>query len=211
MMAMDAARGVSVAAKDPPCNAAEAVARAQAMVRKGGQYILGTGDYWPHKEADATVDLPWTYRGGKAGSDCAGFAVCYAWKLQRHRPGFNRGAWSTVADDINSDSALQDATHRKELFDVFTGPPKPGDLIIYPSIWINGHRFIGHVGLVETVPDQWDPGKPDYSLLSVIQCHGPNGFTPGVVRTDGSVWQHHDHIWPKPQHRTQIIRPKERK
>lgn len=200
---------------DAPCNAAEAVARAQAMVRNGGQYILGTGDYWPHQENGKLVDLPWTYRGGQGGSDCAGFAICYAWKLQRHRPGFNRGSWSTVSDDINSDSALQDATHRKELFDVVPRgtPPLSGDLISYPSIWINGHRFIGHVGLIEVVPADWDIADPtpDYNRLTVIQCHGPNGFKPGVVRTDGAVWQHHDHIWPKAQHRTQIIRPKERK
>lgn len=194
----------------PPCTAPEAIDRARAVVNSGGQYILGTGDYWPHTEAGKPVDLPWTARSGKWGSDCAGFAICYAWKLKRHRPGFNRGSWATVSDDINSDSALEDAHHRKELFDL-ADRPQPGDLLIYPSIRLNGHRFIGHVGLIEAVPAEWDAAFPQYGLLTVLQCHGPNGFRPGVVRTDGAVWQHHDHIWPKPAHRTQIIRPKERK
>lgn len=195
--------------KDAPCNAKEAVARAQSIVGRGGMYLLGTGDYWPHTEAGAPIDTPWTGKGGSWGSDCAGFAISWAWKLRRHRPGFNTGSWSTVSDDINSDSALQDANHKQELFTHVDVPAK-GDLIIYPSIYISGHRFIGHVGLIEAVPAEWDPQAPQYSLLGVLQCHGPNGFKPGVVRTDGSVWAHHDSIWPKPAHRTQIIRPRER-
>lgn len=193
----------------PPCTPSEALARAQRMVNNGGQYLLGTGDYWPHKENGLEVDLPWTYLNGKAGSDCAGFAICFAWKLQRHRPGFNHGSWATVSDDINSDSALEDGLHKQELFTVVT-TPRPGDLLIYPSIRVLGKRFIGHVGLIEHVPAEWDAGAPQYNLLTVIQCHGPNGFRPGVVRTDGSVWAHHDHLWPKAQHKTQIVRPKER-
>lgn len=200
-----------MAPSNVPCSPTEALHRARAMVNAGGQYLLGTGDYWPHTEAGNPVDLPWTMLGNKWGSDCAGFAICYAWKLKRHRPGFNRGSWATVSDDINSDSALQDAHHRKELFDTFTGPPQPGDLIIYPSIYSGGKRFIGHVGFIEVVPDDWDVANPDFTRLVILQCHGPNGYRPGVVRTDGSVWQHHDHLWAKPQHRTQIIRPKERK
>lgn len=196
--------------KDVPCNAAEALARAASIVNAGGQYLLGTGDYWPHKEAGNLVDLPWTAKSGLWGSDCAGFAVCWAWKIQRHRPGFNHGAWATVADDVNSDSALEDAHHNRELFETTT-VPRPGDLIIYPSIYLSGKRFIGHVGLVAATPAEWDPKAPQYNLLTVYQCHGPNGFKPGVVKTDGSVWAHHDSIWPKPEHRTQLVRPKERK
>lgn len=196
--------------KDEPCNAAEAVARAQSIVGRGGQYLLGTGDYWPHAEAGQAVDLPWTGQAGSWGADCAGFAISWAWKLRRHRPGFNLGSWATVSNDINSDSALQDGHHRKELFDV-VNTPAPGDLVIYPSIYISGHRFIGHVGLVEAVPAEWDTAAPQYELLTVIQCRGPNGRKPGVIRTDGSIWAHHDQVWPKPAHRAQLVRPRERK
>lgn len=193
------------------CTAGEAVLRAQRMVNNGGQYILGTGDYWPHCEGGKPVDLPWTNKKGEWGSDCAGFAICYAWKLQRHRPGFNNGSWATVEDDINSDSASEDAVHLQELFELPpTGQVRPGDLLIYPTIRIKklNKVFIGHVGLVESVPVGWTVG--DYSSLIVIQCHGPNFRKPGVRRTDGSVWEHHDHLWSKPEHRTVIVRPKER-
>lgn len=191
---------------DPPCDSLIAVARAAAMVGKGGQYLLGTGDYHPGLE-----DTPWTQQGGSAdwGSDCAGFAISWAWKLRRHRPGFNVGPWATVADDINSDSALEDSLHKKELF-TWVAQPQPGDLLIYPSIHLGGKRFIGHVGLVEVAPAAWDPRAPNYSLLTIIQCHGPNHSRPGVVRTDGSIWAHHDSIWPKPEHRTSIVRPRSR-
>lgn len=190
-----------------PCTAAEALKRARDVAYQGGQYLLGTGDYWPHSEGGSFVDLPWTSKAGVWGSDCAGFAICYAWKLTRHRPGFNKGTWATVSDDINSDSALQDARYKQELFVEVTAP-RPGDLLIYPSIYIKGKRFIGHVGLVESVPAVWTVGE--YNKLGILQCHGPNGFRPGVVRSDGSTWTKHDVVWPKEAHRSALVRPKER-
>lgn len=206
---------------DATCSLGEALGRARSLVGVGGQYILGTGDYKPRKENGKDIDLPWTayYREGsewykKAGSDCAGFAICWAWKLQRHRPGFNVGAWATVSDDINVNSALEDGLHKQELF--ITLPEganiQPGDLLLYPTIEVkvNGakKRFIGHVGLVESIPV--DFRYSDWRGLSIIQCHGPNGYTPGVVRTDGSIWAHHDSLWSKLEHRSRVVRPKER-
>lgn len=205
---------------DPRCSFGEAVARARAIVGKGGQYILGTGDYVEPKETEK--DLPWTpYYGtagspwfGKAGSDCAGFAICWAWKLRRHRPGFNVGPWATVSEDINCNSALEDGLHKQELFVTLPegGCIQPGDLLLYPTFRLKVEdgvkTFIGHVGLVETVPVGFRYGA--WADLSIIQCHGPNGTTPGVVRTNGSIWARHDELWPKLEHRTRVVRPKER-
>lgn len=204
----------SILASEPTCSAGEAVDRARSLVNKGGQYILGTGDY---RGVVNGTDLPWTKYYAKSspwynkpGSDCAGFAICWTWKLRRHRPGFNVGPWATVSDDINCNSALEDGLHKQELF--VTLPEKacvqPGDLIVYPTIVVAGKKFIGHVGLVERIPIKFTYG--DWSELTVIQCHGPNGHTPGVVRTDGSVWEHHDSLWSKLAHRTRIVRVKER-
>jgi hypothetical protein len=198
---------------DPRCTLGEAVDRARSIVGKGGQYILGTGDYRPKGEKDE----PWTQYWDKKspwyqkwGSDCAGFAICWAWKLRRHRPGFNVGPWATVSEDINCNSALEDGLHKQELF--VTLPEgacvRPGDLILYPTIVVNGKKFIGHVGLIETMPIKLAWG--DWSELGVIQCRGGNGRTPGVIRTDGSLWEHHDTLWGKPAHRTSIVRVKER-
>lgn len=194
--------------KDAPCNAAEAISRARSVCGIGGQYILGTGDYWPHKQSGKEVDVPWTARKGEWGTDCAGFAVCWAWKLRRHRPGFNKGPWATVSDDLNTDSVFEDATHKQELFTVVTHPA-PGDLVLYPSVRRDGKRIlIGHVGLIEKVPAEWDPKDPQYDLLTIIQSYGPNRRKPAVRRTDGSLWDHHDDYWAK--YPTVIIRPKER-
>lgn len=195
-----------------PCSANEAVDRAGKTVASlAGQYLLGTGDYRPHG-----TDTPWTYQRAEKGSDCAGFAICYCWKLVRHRPGFNRGPWASVEDDINCNSLIEDAQHKQELCEE-VNYPAPGDLLAYPSFALSGpdgtmHRFIGHVGLViAALSRAWDPLHRRYDRLSIAQCHGPNGFKPGAVVTDGSIWLHHDSVWPKPEHRTHIIRMKERK
>jgi hypothetical protein len=196
-----------------PCSAAEAVQRALSLVAAGtGQYELGTGDYRPRVVAGVLVDEPWTENGGRAGSDCAGFAECWAYKLTRHRPGYNRGPWSTCSDDLNCNSAIEDAQHARDLFAVVTDAPAPGDLIAYPTIRlvVNGHamEWCGHVCIVVGVSRaaSFDITKPDWSLLDVAQCCGPNGRAPAVIASDGSIWNAHDHVWPKPEHRSWLLR-----
>lgn len=199
------------ASNDPPCWGGEAVERARKALTYGGEYILGTGDYAPKPDG---TDLPWTIKAGRKGSDCAGFAICWAWKLRRHRPGFNMGPWATVSDDINCNSALEDGLHKQDLFYTLNEGAcvQPGDLLLYPTIrvTVNGttKKFIGHVGLVERVPVGFNYGA--WGVLDIIQCHGPNGRSPGVVRTDGGTWVRHDALWGKPEHRTRVVRPKER-
>jgi hypothetical protein len=207
---------------DPACYAGEAVHRARSMVNNGGQYVLGTGNYAPRfKGAKVIEDVPWTPYWDKSsswynklGSDCAGFAICWAWKLRRYRPGFNQGSWSSVVDHINCNSALEDGLHTKKLFETLPegAQLRPGDLITYPTIYVKvdgkKRQFVGHVGLVELVPLDFKYG--DWRRLGIIQCHGPNGYKPGVVRSDGSVWAHHDTLWGKLEHRTRIVRPHDR-
>lgn len=192
-----------------PCSATEAVERAKRMINNGGQYELGTGDYRP-RFVGQLIDLPWTENGGPVGSDCAGFAMCWAYKIQRHRPGYNHGAWSSVSDDINCNSGIEDADHARDLFVRVTGAPVAGDLLVYPTIRLPGHPmpWIGHVAIVigTTRADAFDPAAPQYRLLDVAQCAGPNGRSPAVIGTDGSIWDHHDRDWPKPEHRTVILR-----
>ena len=69
-----------------PCGAEEAVARAKSVAGKGGEYFLGSGDYKPKGDRD----VPWTLLpSGREGSDCAGFAISWCYRLTRHRPGYN--------------------------------------------------------------------------------------------------------------------------
>lgn len=200
-----------------PCSAPEAVLRASSMVNTpGGEYVLypegGGGDYRPFTDASGkTIDLPWTTVAGHVGSDCCGFAISYCYKLPRHRPGFNHGSWATVADDINCNSAIEDADHNRELFQrVFL--PEPGVLLCYPTIRLVHEgklmEWVGHVAIVTGISraSGWNPSIPDYSLLDVAQCCGPNGRRPGVIATDGSIWNQHDHNWTKPEHRTAMLR-----
>lgn len=176
-------------------------------------YVLGTGDYLPQRAGDS----PFTSNAYGTGSDCAGFAICWCYMLPRHRPGYNHasGALATVEDDINCNSALEDARFgNRELFRLVDGVPQPGDLLVYPSFDLtdkdgNVHKFIGHVSIVvgNTRVKQWSTSKPPYYLLDVAQCKGPNGRAPAVLLTDGSIWSQHDATWPKPQHRSYVIRP----
>jgi hypothetical protein len=184
-----------------PCSPAEAVARALSMVDVPGPYILGTGDYNP-----SGPDVPWTERDGLRGSDCAGFAISWCYKLPRHRPGYNIGPWSSVSDDLNCNSAIEDAEHARELFTLADGAPQVGDLIAYPTIRLAGHVFIGHVCIVVGVGRAGAWSVPDYSLLDVVHCHGPNGRKPACTRADGAIWNQHDHVWPKPEHRSRLLR-----
>lgn len=178
----------------PLYDARRAVIRARSMVGRG-VYKLGTGD----------IDSD-----GDDARDCFGFAVCELYGIKRHRPGFNRGAWATVSDDLNCNSALEDAEHAGELFEIVQWP-EPGVLLAYPTIRLMGHApFIGHIGIVVSVRGalEWDAWRPDYALLDVVDCHGPNGRKPGVVLGNGTVWNRHDELWPKREHRTRMLRVK---
>lgn len=173
-------------------SAEEAVTVALNLVGSG-VYQLGTGNNN-------------TPVGGK--SDCAGFAICKCYDLVRHRPGFNVGPWATVSDDLNCNSAIEDAEHKRELFDLAESP-KRGDLLAYPTFWSKGKRFIGHIAIVVGVPVEWVSSWSRWAELDVVQCAGPNGRKPGIVLTNASHWDWHDRTWPKPQHRSKLLRVKQ--
>jgi hypothetical protein len=185
------------------------VERAAAIVDQGGLYMLGTGDYNAHDVADGAQDLPWTHLNGVLGSDCAGFAISWCHRLVRHRPGFNHSPTATVSDDINTDSAIEDGQTKQELFEIVT-VPQPGDLLVYKTFHVDGRTIIGHVAICLTgAPDGWDPAQPAYERLTVAQCKGPNGRKPGVIKTDGSIWSHHDLLWGDvAERRTVVLRVK---
>jgi hypothetical protein len=197
---------------DPrPIAAADAVVRAKSMVGLDSPYFLGTGDYRP----DVVNDVPWTAApDGTLGSDCAGFAISWCYKLPRHRPGYNRGAWATVSDDLNTNSALEDAQHAGDLFELVDDGDAlvPGDLLMYPTIRVTGddgnvHTFIGHVQLV--IDPRGAVGGGHFAACLVAHCHGPNRRAPGVTLSDGSVMDLHNQSWPKPQHRAYAVRARQ--
>lgn len=169
------------------------VARARAHLDRG-TYRLGAGGYRP-----TGPDEPWS--PGTTAADCVGFAL-WCHKIPRHRPGFNRGPWATVTDDVNTDSIIEDATHRRDVF-ALAPTPAPGDLIVYRSIWwhdgrandvgIGQRRWIGHVGVIVTVPP--GAGIDELHALGVVHCHGPTGNTRAVTLSDGSIWAHHAAVW----------------
>lgn len=178
-----------------PCSPIAAVTVARSLVGSG-VYWLGTGDF------DTPV-------GGR--SDCFGFAFCRCYGVKRHRPGFNVGDWASVTDDLNCNSAIEDADHHRELFvRVISGPPRIGDLLAYPTFHLPGHDkpWIGHIAIVVGADRllEWDWARPTWSFLDVAQCAGPDGRSPGIIASSAHHWDEHDHDWPKFEHRTALLR-----
>lgn len=180
-----------------PGSAATAILIARSMIGRG-VYWLGTGD----------CDTPRDER-----TDCAGFAINKCYGIPRHRPGFNRSTpGATIVDDINSNSAIEDAYHKRDLFEPIARP-ELGALLVYPTIVIVGadgteHRFTGHAAITIGISRvfEWDELAPDYALIDTAQCCGPNGRKPGVLAIPGIAFLHHDHTWPKFEHRTHMLR-----
>lgn len=185
-----------------PISQGEALERMLGLVGKPIPYQLGTGNH----------NGP-TRRDGRLGFDCFGAAFNYAYKVPRHRPGFNRGKWATVSDDLNCNSAIEDSEHKQELFvPVVEGDERPGDLFLYPTIYVRRLnlktlKFIGHVQMATWIPQGWKR-EHGFSAVKVAHCHGPNGRIPGVTLGYGDACDRHDEQWGKPEHRTRVIRPK---
>ncbi len=176
---------------------------------RGGQYVLGTGTYDP-----LDPSKPWTFRDGMWGSDCAGAAIAFAYRLKRHRPGFNNQPKATVSDDLNVDSVLEDSDPIRgglqELGELTT-IPEPGILLITPTIRLPERNFVmmGHVRLIIDAT-KWNPRAPRWADVTYLECHGPNGHKPGVTRNNGASVDQHDAIWPKWNHRAATVRVRAR-
>lgn len=183
---------------DRPLPAAEASKRMRSLVGEDVPYWLGTGD----------ADGP-TTRDGVTGYDCAGAAICYAYQLKRHRPGFAHGQlppewakFADVEDDINTNSAIKDALLNQDLFRFVPEGELlvSADLIMYPTIRIHDadgdlHTFIGHCQMI-LIGNMVRSGGP-YTNALIAHCHGPNGRRPAVTITDGHVMDRHDEAWPR--------------
>ena len=197
-----------------PCSPEEAVTRLLSVEDNGGMYILGTGAYQA-----LAPSKPWTHgqyldslgqRVDGWGSDCAGAAISFAYRLRRHRPGFNSQPRATVSDDLNVDSIVEDADParggRQELGEL-VAVPQPGDLLITPTIRLPAQKFtmMGHVRLVLDV-SRWRTAAPRWADVIYLECRGPNGHRPGVTRNTGEGVDQHDKVWPKPLHRAALVR-----
>lgn len=183
-----------------PCSPEEAVARmVELEASRRGCYRWGAGHYDP-----ARPDLlGMTEVGGVLGWDCAGAAISHAYRLTRHRPGFNRQPHATVEDDINVDSLLEDADPdrggRQELGELVT-EPAPGVLILTPTIRIPERNFVepGHVRMIVDCSrvHAWVSRLPLFAQVTYLECRGPDGRRPGVVRDSGESVDQHNAKWP---------------
>lgn len=188
----------------PKHTPAEALERCRALVGKG-QYLLGALD------GDAARQV----------FDCTSFSMRYAFELAGKRLGFNRawtedwctGTRASVVDHINSNSAIEDAMHERDLFEFVTGRPELGDLVVCPTIRLPDHPdkgpWIGHAAIVSGVDrskHRWDPQAPQFALLDIIECRGPDGRSPAIRQTNGTYFDTWRQTWPKVNHRSWLLR-----
>lgn len=194
-----------------PCSDVEAVQRMLELeASRKGCYTWGGGHYDPaHPEL-----LGMTSVHDMMGWDCAGAAISYAYRLFRHRGGFNAQPAATVTDDLNVDSILEDSDParggRQELGEIVT-VPAPGVLLLTPTIRLpataDRAAFVqpGHVRLILDAT-HWTPAAPRWADVTYLECHGPNGHTPGITRATGESVDRHDGLWPRPFHRAAMVR-----
>lgn len=163
--------------------------------------------------ASGLVDLPWTTDsdGNGMGADCrVAFLWCY--KIFASRKGYNVGSWSTCSDCVAYNSLIEDAQHAQDLVVPVVDAPQLGDIIAYSTIWLPGHPlpWIGH-GAIVIGADRataFDPKAPQFHSLDIMQVCGPANRMPAAIATDGSVFDAHSAKWPKPEHRSRLLRAK---
>ncbi|HEY1814921.1 MAG TPA: hypothetical protein VGG74_21385 [Kofleriaceae bacterium] len=193
-----------------PCSLELAVQRMLELeASRKGCYSWGAG----HWDATHPEQLGMTVGdNGLLGWDCAGAAISYAFMLNRHRPGFNAQPHATITDDLNVDSVIEDADParggRLELGELVT-IPAPGVLILTPTVRIPAKNFVdpGHVRMVLDAT-KWNPAAPRYADLVYLECRGPSGRSPGVVRNTGESVDQWDAVWPT--HKAAMVRVRAR-
>jgi len=205
-----------------PCSREMALSRMRALSKiTDAKYQLGTGNF---NKASYNAKLGLTVPAGFAKEyDCAGAAMCEAYMITRHDPGFAAGKvppdyrdQNDIDDDHNTNSAIEDALTKQEVYElVLEGPMLPGDLVMWATITLydkddgEKHVFIGHVLMASYVPAGWKPEDGFYKCR-FLQCCGGNGRKPAVIETDGSSIDRHNAVWPKKAHRAFIVRVKQR-
>ncbi len=166
-----------------PVTLEDAVERAVdtcARVRGGGAgreqafYRLGKGGRHPE------ADVPWD---DQRQCDCSGFV---AWVL-----GYDRYRGDDVW--INTDAILVGKAG------LFRTVPKEeevsvGDALVYGSVYVNGERRPGHVGVITEIAPSFVRGGPEWwRALKVAHCSPGNSRALGsghaIAETDARIWR----------------------
>ena len=171
------------------------VERARRIAAKPSVYVLGAGGRNPK------ADVPFTKRDGKYGSDCVGF-TCWCLGHDRYQP----TSFSYYSGWINTDSLMDDARGKQSWY-IEVAVPRPGDVVVFPSIYKDGARLrMGHIALVCEVPDDMPAGvwarhdrKAWLERVKVIDCAAAKSrklMGRAVAETTAAAsWDKPDAIW----------------
>ena len=160
----------------PPAPGVDVVTRALSVVGQG-VYGLGRGGrrpLWP---------TPFDALGR---CDCSGYALSWAFGLDRYQPGRIAGDW------LACDLVYADATGPRRMWRrVDVADVQPGDALVYPGRHENGRRVaIGHCAVVVERPAV----VTSFADCGVTHCHGPAGHSPAITRATGALWTRHGGI-----------------
>lgn len=127
------------------------------LVRTDTPELCRAGRYrleYPNGGTDPTAAHPFADHEGELVADCIGGAAwCGGW--DRKQP--TRFA-HLYSGSINTNSMILDAEGWRRCFEPLARPV-PGCFVVCRS-GAPGHR-VGHIGVVVSVPAEWDPGVPD--------------------------------------------------
>jgi hypothetical protein len=126
----------------------------------------------------------WSYGWRVPTSDCVGLA-CWAIGTSRFHKEFTE-----YGGDMNTDSMILDADGKRSFY-TDADRPRVGGLCVTPSIFTKGRpRRPGHVGVIVKVPTEWDPKAPQWDLVHVVHCHGPQSAVhmPAISLGDAWLW-----------------------
>lgn len=163
------------------------VTRARAVSLLPVSYELGGGGRNPF--ASDPQGLVTRHGIKRRGLDCSGL-VCHALGLDRFQEGYPlNGGW------INTDAIVSDARGPQYLFQL-TEHPEIGMVLVFPGIDVDhdGDRDrIGHTAIVSGVPAEWNPDRPQWHLLTILDCAPSNSSK--VPKAKGDVAEHHAHYF----------------
>jgi len=171
----------------------QTIDRANKMAGDYGESVRYRLEY-PNGGDDPERETPAADYDGKKVSDCVGFA-CWCLGVDRYDPGkspaqepSDKTEFHTYGGYANTDAIIIDASTLKQKFE-FVDKPQPGCLVVYGSVDRGkpGGR-VGHVGVVVSVPAEWDPLKKEcWAAVGVVDC-ASRGNKRAIKKGNALTW-----------------------
>jgi hypothetical protein len=166
--------------------------RALSMLAPGAPLIQYSGVAGQNGGKDPTAKHPgsaWKHpkKGTVITADCMALA---AWSAGFDR--WQRGRLHVKGYDgwCETTTVCLDAHGEESLFELL---PRPhvGCFVVYPDRKVLGIKREGHIGVVVSVPAEFD-GRASWGDVGVVHCHGPSMRGQAISLTTAAAWAKRD-------------------